>query len=198
MKYIPPKVDNKNQWVPIVVKNRDYLIGFVNGIHMIKSIVLDSLKNNGINIDLRGIDLCLDSSRFNDIMETGKKESEVSDQEIRNYYNNIISNKIALIKENHPDNNDNIFNGCFLEVECTCGLGIYMFKSPKEIPEAPLKCQVCGKTLIDYTNVNDDDIEYDGNLMKRNNIFVEEMQKTIEKEMENEEVDDDNDDDDFD
>jgi ribosomal protein S27E len=193
MKYNPPKINNDSQWVPIVVKNKDWLIGYITGIQMIESLLIDSLEENGINIDLRGFDLCLDSSRFNDIMEDGKRESCCSDEEIREYYKEIINEKISIVEEQHPDNNEQIFSDCFLEVECVCGLGIYIFKNASEIPEEPFKCQICGRTIIDYTGYDDENFEYDGKNDKRIEMITDELKKKYEEIENNEEDEDDED-----
>lgn len=185
MRYKPPKTEEKEQWVPIVVKNKDWLVGYVSGIQMIESIISSTIEENGMEIDFRGLDLCLDSSRFNDIMENGKRESECTKNEIKNYFKRIINEKVDMIKENHPDNG-NVFDNCFLEVECICGLGIYSFKTPKEIPDKQFKCSICGKVVIDYTDTNDEDFEYDGDAQTRVNIISEEL-KNIEEKEENEE-----------
>jgi len=189
MHYKPPKVNNRSQWVPIVVKNKDWLVGYISGINLIETLVINSLEENGININLRGLDLCLDSSRFNDIMENGKRESSCTAKEIKNYYKKIIQEKIDMVEEEHPENNDKVFSDCFLEVECVCGLGVYTFKSANEIPNHPLKCQICGRIIIDYTDHDDDEFEYDGDYVSRiDNIF-----KELNEKIENEDEDEDND-----
>jgi hypothetical protein len=47
MRYKPPKTENKEQWVPIVVKNKDWLVGYISGIQMIESIISGSIEENG-------------------------------------------------------------------------------------------------------------------------------------------------------
>lgn len=185
MKYEYPLFEGKPNWVPIVAKNKDWLIGYISGIQMIESIISSTIEENGMEIDFRGLDLCLDSSRFNDIMEDGKRESECTPNEIKNYFNKIINEKIDMIKEKHPDNG-NVFNNCFLEVECSCGLGIYSFKTSKEVPDKQFKCSICGKVVIDYTDIDDEDFEYDGDAKTRVQIISEEL-KNIEDEEEDDE-----------
>ena len=190
MKYKPPEYDHHDQWVPIVVRSKDWLIGYVSGIQMIESLVINSLEENGFEINLRGIDLCLDSSRFNDVLENGKRESKCSKEEIKNYYNQIIEEKIDSIKEEHPDNNAEIFSGCFLEVECVCGLGIYMFKTPKEVPDEQFKCQICGRVVIDYTGYEDEEFDYDGNLNSRVSTIVDKLTEKHQKKLDEDIADD--------
>lgn len=188
MRYKPPKTENKEQWVPIVTKNKDWLVGYISGIQMIRSLIENSLEENGIEIDFRGLDFCLDSSRFNDLMENGKRESECTDKEIKSYYEKIIEKKIDMIREEHPDNGSN--SEYFLEVECSCGLGVYFFKSPKEVPDKQFVCSICGRVVIDYTNKNDEEYDYDGDVSKRVNLIAEELSKKLEEEMEEDDDED--------
>lgn len=181
MRYKPPKIGNKPQYVPIVVKNRDWLVGYVNGIKMIESLIIDSLNDNGVEIDLRGLDLCLDSSRFNDVMENGKRESNCTEEELKEYYQQIIQSKIDIIEDEHPDNSEDVFGGCFLEVECVCGLGIYTFDTSDDVPEESFKCQNCGRTIIDYTDVDDNKFDYDGDIESRIDIISDELKKRNEE-----------------
>jgi len=181
MYYKPPKTDNKDQWVPIVVKSKDWLVGYISGIQMIESIISNSLEENGMEIDFRGLELCLDSSRFNDIMEDGKRESECTTKEIKKYYERIIDQKIDMIKEQHPDN-EQVFENYFLEVECSCGLGIFLFKTSKEVPEKQFRCSICGRVVIDYTEKNDEEFQYEGNASNRVQLIAEELSKKMEKE----------------
>lgn len=177
MRYKPPKINKKPQFVPLVAKNKDWLVGYISGIKMIESTVFNALKENGIKVNLRGINLCLDSSRFNDIMENGKRESNCSKEEIKKYYKEIIKDNLDCVQEFHPDNNDNIFSGNFLEIECTCGLGVYFFKESSDVPDKQFKCQNCGKVIIDYCDHNDCEYEFDGNLKTRIDIINNELSK---------------------
>ncbi|MFW6272628.1 MAG: hypothetical protein ACOC2U_02470 [bacterium] len=193
MIYTPPKYEGKSQFVPIVVKNKDWLVGYINGMNVIKSIVIESLYDNGIDINMRGIDFCLDSSRFNDILQNGKRESECTDIEIREYFKSIIDNKIDSMEgDEHPDNQQ-IFNDCFFETECICGLGIYSFDNPEDIPMDSLKCQICGRTVIDYTNIDDDNFEYDGNLNFRSEKIINKLNDEYRRDLNDEDEDEDED-----
>ena len=180
MRYKPPVYENRPQWVPIVAKDKSWLVGYISGIQMIESLIMDALHDNGIEIELKGLDLCLDSSRFNDVLENGKKESECTKEEIIKYYQGMVEDKLNLIRENHPDNDMKVFSDCFLEAECSCGLGIYSFKNPEEMPEENLKCQICGRVIIDYTKQNDNEFEFDGDTSRVDTI-TKEIQKSIKK-----------------
>lgn len=189
MRYKPPRIENKEQWVPIVVKNKDWLVGYICGVQFIQSLIENSLEENGVEIDFRGLDLCLDSSRFNDVMEDGRRESECTDNEIKKYFEKIIEEKISMIKDHHPDN-EAIFDDCFLKVECVCGLGIYTFKDSKEIPETQFKCSICGRVVIDYTEKDDEEFEYDGDSSNRVSLISEEITKNFEEQTKEDEEED--------
>lgn len=161
--YSSPKTDNEEDYVvPIVVKNKDYLVAYIYGMNIVQDIILDGLKNAGVVIGPLNIEPCLDSSRFNDILENGKHERDLNKEELKEYYDKLIKQKIELSQESHPDNDPEIFNKIFLKVDCSCGLGIYSFKTPKEVPEKNLICDICGRTIIDYTGHDDHEYEFDG------------------------------------
>ena len=76
LKYDPPKDKNqKPYWVPIVAKNKDYLIGFLDGVH----IALDMLDASFI-----GLQIALGSDRLNDILPDGRRISNLSKTEFKN------------------------------------------------------------------------------------------------------------------
>jgi len=155
-------IDNKPYWVPIVVKNKDFLVGYIKGFNLIKEIIEDSARKLDMNLNFGDIELCLDSSRFNDITEDGRYERDLSRNELEEYYKSAIQKKINRISIEHPENGGNVFNDNVLTVECNCGLGIYSYKHYDDIPDKPVNCQVCGKKIIDYTQYDDSEFEFDG------------------------------------
>jgi len=161
--YHSPKDVNKEYWVPIVVKNKDYLVGYINGMNMIQNILVDGLKQVGVDLGTWDIDLCLDSTRFNDMLENGKHESQLTQEELKTYYETSVKEKFEISQEKHPDNDPKIFEDVFLKVECSCGLGIYTFKREQSIPETNIKCSICGRTIVDFTGHSDTDYEYTEN-----------------------------------
>lgn len=165
MIYKAPKINNKVYWIPIVVKNKDYLMGYIIGSRTVENIIVDSLNNAGImNLDNLDLDLCLDSSRFNDVLENDKRESELSKNEIKEYYEKLVLKKFNKFENSHPDNNINLFDDYFLTVECPCNLGVYSFKTLEDIPDKRFKCIECGRILIDYTGHDDYEYEFDGKI----------------------------------
>lgn len=163
MIYKAPTIDNKVYWVPIVAKNRDYLMGYIKGCQNVEDIILDSLNNAGMDLKGLHIDLCLDSSRFNDVLENGLRESDLSREEINRYYEKLIKQKFERVTEKHPENEAGILDAYFLTVECPCGLGIYSFQR-NEIPDKQFKCAECGRIIIDYTGHDDFEYDFDGKI----------------------------------
>lgn len=168
MIYKSPKIGNSTYWVPIVAKNKDYLSGYIMGSHNVEDIIVESLNNAGMNVNGLDLDLCLDSSRFNDILENGRRESDLNDTELTKYYEKMIKDKFAKFYDKHPDNDPSLLHDYFLTVECPCGIGIYSFSTPQLIPDKRFKCTECGRILIDYTNHDDFEYEFDGHIEKRN------------------------------
>lgn len=171
MKYhAPTTVDKKPYWVPVVCKNRDSLVGYIRGMKFILG-TLDGMKNTKNNeieteiiIDYGQVDPCLDSSRFNDITPgLDKRESEMSNEELKMFRQGMIKKALLRGIEHHPDNDPSIFKDVFLKLECAhCEMGFYQFEEPEDVPEENFYCQICGRKLIDYTNREDSDYEFDG------------------------------------
>jgi len=162
MKY-KPKIDEDGQpyYIPIVVKNKDYLIGYIKGIEDSKDIMNDLLSYMNINADVDNMDVMLDSTRFNDILENGKRESEMSDEELRDYFYDLID---EISRKNTDDNiENNIDDDYIFHVECSCNLGYYAWKDYDSIPDENFKCVNCGKVLIHYTGNYCHNYEYDYN-----------------------------------
>lgn len=164
--YHSPKDTDKEYWVPVVVKNKDYLVGYIHGMNMLQDIVVEGLKQAGVDLGGLDIDLCLDSTRFNDVLENGVRESELTREQLQEYYENTVKEKFECAQEKHPDNDPKVFGNEFIKVECPCGLGIYTFKRPQSLPETNVKCSICGRTIIDYTG--HDDFEYEYTEKRRN------------------------------
>jgi len=161
MKYEAPTKDGKRYWVPVVCKNRDHLIGYLEGMRLMEDLILDSLVQSGIDIDVSTIDLFLDSGRFNDILEDGRRESELTDIDRKNLIQKMVDSKSLRIQEEHIENDvkDDI---SVLNIECSCGYGFYSWNSLEELPNDIFMCQHCGRVMIDYTGYDDVEFDYDG------------------------------------
>ena len=160
MKYKPVKdVNGIPYYVPIVVKNKDYLIGYIRGLETGKDIMSDVLSYMNIDTDFGSMDVVLDSSRFNDILENGKRESNMSDDELRDYFYELIEE--ITDKTNDDNSENNIVDDSVFHVECTCNIGYYAWNDYDTIPDETFKCVNCGKTLIHYTDNYCHSYEYD-------------------------------------
>lgn len=155
-------------WIPIVVKNKDFLVGYIQGINLIKRIVEETAKKLDLNFSFMGHDLCLDSSRFNDITEDGRLERNLSENEMKEYYQSMIERKFSRFTVAHPENNQNLYKENVLTIECSCGLGFYTYKNYRDIPDKTTECQLCGKKIIDYTSCDDENFEFDGKRYEKN------------------------------
>lgn len=141
MKYL------RDYYVPIVAKNRDYLTGFLDASYAVSPFV---------EIDF----LALDSMRYNDLLPNGQRRRHLSDQEILDVLGEYDLHR--NIKEPSTSNKEIIIeDDVYLEVSCVCG-NYRKFNTPKDIPWHNVHCEICNKILVEYTNLDCDDIEYDG------------------------------------
>lgn len=158
---------NRNYFVPVVVKNRDRLIGFLDS--------FVAMMECGISMD--DIIWPLDSTRFSDILPSGNRASEISDEELDSEIKRQFSKK--EIKEIVPGSKPiedsrrvveiegekieflDLSKVKYLELNCSCG-NYYSFNGPENIPVRSLHCDLCGKVLIDYTHKEDEEFIYDG------------------------------------
>jgi hypothetical protein len=148
----PRNKNGKKYWIPIVVKSKEYLLAYLSGVlHVISTYEFPYNK----------IDLNLDSSRFNDIVDTeGTRAEEIDSEEAKKLLADPPKNEMP--KEKHPENKDGILKPTLLELECpNCG-NYFGFDKKEQIPEENLICNVCENTLIYYTHKDDEDFEYDG------------------------------------
>jgi len=157
MKYESPKINNQPYYVPIVIKNKDMLVGYINGMNFFKRMMTHSLSSAGLSADFSGIELCLESTRFNDILENGKNLWDLSDDEYDKFVEEKVRIKMERAQNPHPDNI--LESSPFLIVDCMCGFGYYSFATSDKIPEDGFSCVECGKKLIDFTGYSDDEYE---------------------------------------
>ena len=160
MRYTSPLRHSKPYWIPIVCKNRDYLIGYLNGIGLIEFTLTDIFKQMKIGFDFDDLDLFLDSSRFNDVMEDGRRECELGEEEKKKLFIELFEHKIKAMSKEHIENSTK-YNDV-LRIECICGLGFYGWKSYDDIPAEQFTCTGCGRVLIDYTGNDDYNYKFDG------------------------------------
>ena len=154
----PVDIDGNPYYVPVVAKNKDFLMGYLRGLDTAKDMIKDVLASININVDLGSIDVLLDSTRFNDILENGKYESEMTEAERKSYIFDIVEEVTTKLTYDNPENN--VFDNAPLKLECSCGLGFYSWDVVEDIPKTSFSCHNCGKILIHYTGIYDGDYEY--------------------------------------
>ena len=150
----PKDLYGKPYWVPIVMKNKDTLIGYLNGMY----IVTDQL-----GVDPESFIATLSSERFNDTLRDGRKGSKITDDDFKEYIKEIVIDDIekTVLRETHEGCSPLILDEYFLGISCNCG-NFYGYKDPKDIPDTTLKCDMCNKLVIDYTEKDEDEFAYDG------------------------------------
>lgn len=158
MKYTPILTkDGKIQCVPLVIKNRDVLIGYIRA----HTDLLSSISENDL-LDLADENVLemltpdLDSSRFNGYIRDGMHVDNLTEEQF-----NQLRYEAEEAESTHPDDKNNVLDVGFFSVDCECG-NFFRFNTPKEIPEDNLKCDLCDRTLIQYIHVDDEDIEIEG------------------------------------
>jgi predicted RNA-binding Zn-ribbon protein involved in translation (DUF1610 family) len=161
--YIPP-VDEKGDvyWVPYVVKNRDFLIGFLKG-KIISNIIFDTvMENMDIDIAINVDEITMDSKRFCDVLPNGKRLRDLTEQDFENYMREDIKRSMEYYESNNKENDLNILDVSLLSFDCpNCG-GYYSFEKEQDVPDQDFSCSICGHNLILYTGVDDYKIRYDG------------------------------------
>jgi len=154
-KYNSPLDSNGNPyWVPIVVKDKGYLIGFLDSM-CISSQVTD--------IDYNILLFTLSSDRFNDILQSGERISSMSDEKFKDHIKKLLltDDEDSKLKENNSEFSSDILGEYYLPLNCTCG-NFHGFNTPYDLPDENFKCDICGKTVIEYTHKDDDEFIYDG------------------------------------
>ena len=179
----PIDVRGKEYWVPVVVKNKDQLVGMLQGM---KSMI------EMLNLSLYGvIPAILSSDRFNDVLPDGRRVHTMPKDELRAYLKNMIEDEFdedAYL--DHPDNDIEL--DYFFQLECSCG-NFHGYHTEDDIPDSISYCELCGRVLIHYTGHDDNEYEFDGNQEGIESI-LEELKQEYNK---NEDIDvDDLDDDD--
>lgn len=148
----PVDQNGKSYWVPIVIKNKDYLIGILNGMEL--AMVIHDIYGD--------LNPSLGSERFNDVLPDGRRISSMSNKEFKDHVKTLIieEQEQQLFRTKHPDHKDDILN-FFFQVGCTCG-NFFGFRSPEDIPEINMECDWCHRILIHYTHKDDSEYKYDG------------------------------------
>lgn len=152
-KYLNAPVDSNNKpyWIPIVAKDKSYLLGFINAYHFLTGMH---------GIPSTDMEVALSSDRFNDVLLDGSRIQNLSRKELKVKIRELFFDDIG----NHPENSEDILDEYYLSLSCSnCGM-FYPFKTDEDVPEEDYQCNVCGNTIILYIHENDDTFEYDGTI----------------------------------
>lgn len=160
MKYLKP------HYVPCVCMSRDYLIGFLDSLYTLSSMV-----------DFSFSPYILDSARLTEYLPDHSKRSDRTDEEIIEIMKE--AKEAIQIKENEKE--DDVPEETYFDVHCSCG-NYFAFYYPDEIPENGLQCDICGKTLIDFTNHHDLEFEYSGDEERMSVGMVSEKENEKEED----------------
>lgn len=162
MKYVSPLFEGKEQFVPIVAKNVDELVGFLRGSASFLEIMEETLTSIGLpkcDLGVNDAELMdLSSSNYNDVLEDGRRESLLSKKERKEYAEGLLETAIDMVDVKMIDNpnTDNVLN-----ISCLCNFGFYSWKEYKDLPKDSVVCADCGRTLIHYTDHNHYEYDYD-------------------------------------
>lgn len=152
--YTPPEdKDGNKYWVPIVVKNKDVLYGFAEGVNV-------------------GLDLCesavtytpsmiLSSERFVDYTEDGRRLHKMDDDELHTYVTKLLQAGLDKAEsKNEEDHCIDLYDYVF-HVSCQCG-NFFGWKDSNSLPEEDLHCEICDRKVIEYIDIHDADLMYEG------------------------------------
>lgn len=152
--YEPPEdKDGNKYWVPIVVKNKDVLFGFAEGINL-------GLEMGESEI-LYSPSMILSSERFVDYTADGRRLHKMTDDELHEYVTDLLQSGIDRNDSQHED------QGCIdvydysFHVSCQCG-NFFGWHNANDLPEDDLHCEVCNRKVIEYIGMSDPDMLYEG------------------------------------
>ena len=150
----PTDYNNKPYWVPIVMKNKDSLVGYLNGMNLV---------TDQLGVEPEGFYAILSSERFNDVLRDGRRGGDVNDFDFKEYIRNMMLEDVDRLnmRDEHEGCSPLILIDYYLPLSCTCG-NFFGFKEAVDIPDKQMKCDMCNHIVIDYTNKDDDDFGYDG------------------------------------
>ena len=170
---IKPPTDEKGKafWIPVVFKNKDTLIGFI-----------EAFRSFAFYYDtpLSDIEMMLSSERFNDTLRTGDRMRDLTRFQVKEIVKKMISRPD---RSEHVENDEQLYSENVLNIDCPkCGM-FYSFKSFRDIPEENLKCQMCERTILFYSGLGDHEIEFDGDPELVDSLIEEIKKETLGDDM---------------
>lgn len=162
MRYASPHFEGTEQFVPVVFKNRDALVGFLQGAsdyYESMYSILEELEMDDILFPPGMTEMLSVSSRkYNDIMPDGRRESSLTKKERKKLLEGLFS---ELEGVDESVENEDVEYSDVLRVSCHCGMGFYSWKNLEDIPSVDVRCDICGRHLIHYTGVDDWELDYE-------------------------------------
>jgi hypothetical protein len=170
-----PEIDTKfvyktNYVVPVVTKNRDFLQGaLMFRMMMMPALVpvFDELELTFASIFPNNAFDLMDSTRFNDTIKEGVTVTSLTKKEMQGFLDDRLkehSKRITMMEQKYGDTDILKLNEVVLAINCSCG-NFISFKNLEDLPEKHLRCQLCDKLLIDYTDKDDTDFYYSGTFL---------------------------------
>jgi len=167
-KYENPKDNNGvSYWVPIVVKDKQYLVGFLDGVAMTAeqlssefNSVLENMECE-IEIDSFRFDysaMGLNSERFTKLLPNGQRCDNFTEEDFIELAEKESEKFIDRVESDNPENENGILDS-FLNLDCpTCGM-FYSWDDAKTIPDEDFHCTICDRKLIQYIGYDDEEVE---------------------------------------
>tara|TARA_R110001606_G_scaffold392489_1_gene561466 strand:+ start:12547 stop:13107 length:561 start_codon:yes stop_codon:yes gene_type:complete len=154
IRYQPPVTKYGDEYfVPIVVKNRDSLVAFQEG-------VLSAADLSGQDL-IYSPTMFLGPDRFTDISSNNTRLKSLSRSKLKEHLIEVIKCGVNRVNTPHADDVNVNLGDYLLTVSCTCG-NFFGFYDSFDIPEKDLHCEICNKKVIEYIHVDDYEIEFDG------------------------------------
>jgi hypothetical protein len=175
--YLPPKdKDGKHYWVPVVVKDKSYLIAFTEGIWT--GLALCDPEESVTYSP----SMVLSSDRLVDYTSDGRRLSSMTIEELAKYTAERLETAMYAGRHSHehPDN-DVDMSDYFFTVSCGCG-NFVAFSDSELIPAENYECDMCGRTIIEYIDKSDEEVMYEGINQSNYEDFVLKIKDEMHRE----------------
>lgn len=167
----PEDKNGKHYWVPIVVKNKDTLVGFTEGINLMTSITDSEI--------IYSPSMALSSERLNDTTIDGRRLYLMDDKELEKYITGLLKKSEARIDSTHEDDECGIADEYYFHMSCGNCHNFFGYRSPNDIPDKDVVCEICDRTVLEYINVDDSDLTYVGIDIDKMNEKIYEIKEKL-------------------
>lgn len=166
VKYKNPVYQGKPQFVPVVIKDRDCLICFIEQMHSVVENIgylledMPKISKKMAKEIIQNIEsscLNLDNTRFNGYAKDGLNLNTIDEKDLVDIINKATEAEESAKKTG--ENGEDILGDNYFYIHCNCG-NYVAFKGPENIPDKNLQCDLCDRVLIDYTGKHDFEFEY--------------------------------------